>query len=201
MKTTFYKSLLSVIIALAVSLFMISCEEDGDATSDSYMKIGSKTYELNHGTFMLSTVDWGADVVQCWHEVALYSNGLSILDNQWGGDSIAGDGSFMIFSVHPTDSTTIVGEYTFKYDWVWDGTRASHGMPAVVTPDTTIYFGEMKEGTTCSISMEGDIYTIAIDGYTLEWVQQDEEWTEDSTAFELHYSGTLVEEEMEDDQW
>lgn len=198
MKTTISKSLLSVIIVLSLSLFMISCEESGESTSESYMMIDGKKYELNFGTFMLTTNDWGHGSITNWHDVALYSDGLNILENSWGGDSIVGDGAFMGFTVHPLDSTSIVGNFTFPVnEWVWDGTMATHGMPGVISPDTSIYFGDMKGGSTCNISLEGDIYTIEIEGYTMEWVNDGGTWSTDSSVFELYYKGTLEEEEYD----
>lgn len=189
------RSLSSALLAMLVatsSLLMISCEEEGDVTSDSYMMVGSTSYELKHGTFTLSTDDWGDGIARNWHDVAVYSDGLSILEDRWGYDSIVGDGALMGFSVHPLDSTSIVGDFTFTHDWTWDGTMATHGMPLIIKPDTSIYPGEMTEGSTVSISLEGDIFTIEVDGFTKEW------GSTDSVAITVRYTGTLEEEES---QW
>lgn len=198
MKTTFLKPYLCVVLTLALALTIHSCEETGDngnATDGSYMKVGNETFQLDKGAFSLSGPNtWEQDGVlvdHYYHDLVMYSDDITIIKSVYGYDSLlTGNGGMFGCMVHPFDSTTIVGEYTFG-SWDWDGDDATHGMPVEVTPDTTIYFGDMTLGSTLSIAMDNDsVYTIAVDGFSKSWKD------EDSTAIEIRYTGRLTNATM-----
>ena len=194
MKTKIKSSILSLILVTAFSLFIISCEDidaDGNTTDGSYLKIGNETFQLDRGAFSLSDPNtWETDGIMVdhyYHDLVMYSENIDIIKSIYGYDSIfTGNGGLFGCMVHPFDSTTIVGEYTFG-SWDWDGDDATHGMPTKVTPDSTFYFGEMTLGSILSIAIDADsIYTISVDGFAKNWKD------EDSVAVEIRYSGRLT---------
>lgn len=194
MKTEIKSSILSLVLATAFSFLIYSCDDigaDGNATDGSYLKIGNEIFQLDKGAFSLSEPNtWETNNIMVdhyYHDLVMYSENINIIKGKYGYDSIfTGNGGLFGCMVHPFDSTSIVGEYTFG-SWDWDGDDATHGMPTKVTSDSTFYFGEMTLGSTLSIQIDADsTFTIAVDGFAKSWKDLD------SVSIEVRYSGHLA---------
>lgn len=174
-----------VLLIASIIILLVRCEKP--ETTRSYITIDGQEWELHQGYYKLFTRS-ANDANENWHQLALYSKEI----NEGDGE-LSGSGVFVHMNLHPLDSSSIEGNYTFKDAFVNDGSSASELFPSIsiLSPDSTIEYGDLKTGTRCDVTLQNEKYLIEIEGYIIEWNELDGVWVEGSIPFSIYYEGEL----------
>ena len=185
MKTGLYH-----ILILSLVLLLSSCDKQG--TASSYISIDGQEWELDQGHYQLYTRET-KETVEQWHTLKLYSTGLE-MDSE---TQVSGNGVYIQMNLHPLSSSDIIGNYIFRKNFVNDGKSASEQYPTIgiINTDSTITYSDLKTGTTCDVTQDGDKYVIEIEGYISEWKEINNTWVEDSIPLSAYYKGELEHED------